>query len=499
MDEVRGGRGRKIFTVFDRPHSESHFMAVLEPLRVRLPPTTLEFVTQFATHMKRFQKLTRVVADVAKARSPQRSPRSPRSPRDSEPPVSAPLGASMPSLAALDASLDELDDEELSLPDLLNTNTSGALGQITVALSLKGILFELDCQPVTEVLCSLSLGRLDFFVSSMDDEAISKSASSTNLSYLSNLRGSVGQETKRNYLNLTFYLQRVEAKVYNRWIKTDTVGVELLDIGGNVGRRQDVLPSGAKDSVVSGFGSVRTVAVTFALASLKSWFVVQELWVSRLKTISFPDATPASGSGMGAKPSSARRAPPRLSPRGQSYSMDQLPVPNGPQPPASTGATPLRKLGNVLQRTKSPRTTLQRITVRGPSPTPRDNGPRNRVTVLLGVSVVGVSANADLGLVGTSAVQMGTLSARVMIPLDDIRDLRRNKGTANAMSDEKIVIFFGQLHLSEVAAQVRLFAVPRLFLLTPACLAVCWQVDGRFSHRVACFAGRAQRQRSAVG
>ncbi len=415
---VRGGsdKGSSTPTLpLDLSSSETHVMLMVEPLMVRLPPSILEFLVQGTAQLKTFAKMSQMFESElgAKWSSPHSSPQPQRPP---SPRKATPTGKSP----------DLTEEEEAALPDLLNA--SAKLGQVTIAVSFKGIRLELDCNPVTEVLCAFALGRLDLCASSAEMEEPEDL-----------LIDSV------NALNVTFHLHKAEIKVFNRWIKTDTVGVDLGGITGNVGRRQKIFLDRHKESVVSGFFGVKEAQLTFSMTSLKSWFVVQDLWITRLKAIPFPKSELVEQSVSPTMAPSVVAQLPQLSPQS---SKKGVALRRGHRKSSSTAGTDfaslklsgippssLRPGAKGLHSRKSTamleevigRTASLTLKPRSESSEPEESEPvpdepavvpklKNRVSISMGAVLASVGAEADLGLVGNLTVKVGGLALRGLVP-----------------------------------------------------------------------------------
>jgi hypothetical protein len=79
------------------------------------------------------------------------------------------------------------------------------------------------------------------------------------------------------------------------------------------------------------------------------------------------------------------------------------------------------------------------------------------MTILNSLSSWLLKLIVSLGFVRThthAQANMGSLSLRLMVPLDDIRDLRVSPGKKSVMADETITIFLAQLHVNRVQATV---------------------------------------------
>lgn len=404
----------------------THLMAVMEPVMIRLPPEVLDFAGQISAQMRSFHKFAALFQQKpthAAGKGNASPPVSPISPRVEE--KNKVSGAS---------------NEELNLPELLSTD---GLGHVTMAITIKGIRLELDCHPVTEVLCAFAVGRLDVLASSAIEGVDESRRSGSSVMEL---------YKERSYLNVTFHLHSAEVKIYNRWIKTDAVGVDLMDVAGNIGRRQDVFEDRHKESIVSGLLGIRSIELAFAMASLKSWFVVQELWIARLKSIPFPKAdkadletpfAPAPKPVVAAVGSPAvkkerpthRRSASNIT--GSSNSRDrnkkllnQMHDRKTSMMPALLSATDsLEAPGKVEEVLKS----VPKI--------------KHRVTVAFGAALLGLKAEADLGLVGSSSTRLGSISASIVIPLDMVKDVRQG----SSIPDTKISLLNVDVKLQQVA------------------------------------------------
>jgi hypothetical protein len=292
---------------------------------------------------------------------------------------------------------------------------------------------ELDCNPVTEVLCGFNLGRLDLCMTSAEEKG----------------NELVEEVESVNIVNVTFHLHKAEIKVYNRWITTDTVGVTLSGITGHVGRRQQIFEDHHRESVVSGFFGILTANLTFSMASLKSWFVVQELWINRARSISFPKAEEEEALLTQALSSPIQNvalgAPMPTSPKGRAASS--RPNVRGHRKSSSTAntdwagitkggvPTSLRSINKPIHSRKSTaalqqdlfdQTPIMPLKQKEPSPPPEPESPRevevvpkkpkNRVAVFIGVLLAMVDADADLGLVGNVRILLGGLAMRGLVP-----------------------------------------------------------------------------------